>query len=125
MKKENIALLVVSVVLVAIFVYSLFFSTPTYTVEFNTDGGNNISSVKVKKNKTVEKPADPTKEGYKFVSWQVNGSDYDFSEPVVDNIKLTAKWEENKTEEKKDDKKTTTTKKTTTKKTTKKSTKKK
>ncbi len=120
MKKENIALLVVSVVLVAIFVYSLFFSTPTYTVEFNTDGGNAVSSVRVKKNKTVAKPEDPTKEGYKFVSWELNGVEYDFTKPITENIKLTAKWEK---KDSKDDKKTTTT--TTTKKTAKKTTKKK
>ena len=124
MKKENIALLVVSVVLVAIFVYSLFFSTPTYTVEFNTDGGNAVSSVRVKKNKTVEKPTDPTKEGYKFVSWQLNGVDYDFTMPITDNIKLTAKWEETESKDNQDDKKTSTTTKTT-KKTTKKAAKKK
>ena len=119
MKNENIAHLVVSVVLVAIFIYSLFFSTPTYTVEFNTDGGNAVSSVRVKKNKTLEKPEDPTKEGYKFVSWTLNGVEYDFTTPITDNIKLTATWEE--TEETKA--KTSTT--TTTKKTTKKSSKKK
>lgn len=118
MKKENIVLLVVSVVLVVIFVYSLFFSTPTYTVTFNTDGGSKVAEVKVKRNKTVAKPADPTKEGYAFVSWQVAGSDYDFSYPVTEDLTVTAKWE------KKEDKKKTTTKKAT-KKVTKKSAKKK
>ena len=119
MKKENIALLVVSIVLVAIFVYSLFFSTPTYTVSFNTDGGSNVSSVKVKRNKTVTKPEDPTKEGYKFVSWQISGADYDFSYPITEDLELTAKWEKNEDNK---DKKTTTT---TTKKASKKSSKKK
>ena len=52
MKKENIVLLVVSVVLVVIFVYSLFFSTPTYTVTFDTDGGSKVAEVRVKRNKT-------------------------------------------------------------------------
>ncbi len=120
MKKGNIALIVVSVILVVIFIYSLFFSTPTYTVTFNTDGGSNVASLKVKRNKTVTKPADPTKEGYKFVSWQLAGADYNFEEPVTDNLTINAKWE--KVEEKKEEEKTTTTKKA--KKTTKKAAKK-
>ena len=45
MKKENIILLVVTVILVGIFIYSLFFSTPKYTVTFDTDGGTKIESV--------------------------------------------------------------------------------
>jgi len=118
MKKENIALIVVSVVLVVIFIYSLFFSTPTYTVTFNTDGGSKVADVKIKRNEKVAKPADPTKEGYTFVSWQVAGVDYDFSYPVTENLTITAKWEK-----KKEEKKTTTTK--TAKKTAKKAAKKK
>jgi len=115
MKKENIALIVVSIVLVGIFVYSLFFSTPTYTVTFNTDGGSKVESVRVKRNNKVNKPVDPTKEGYKFVYWMVNDSEYNFEEPITSDTTITAKWEESK-EDKKDDKSTTKTTKKTTKK---------
>ena len=115
MKKENIVLLVVSVVLIVIFIYSLFFSTPTYTVSFNTDGGSSVASVRVKRNKTVSKPKDPTKEGYEFVSWQVAGVDFDFDYPITEDITLTAKWEE-----KQKPKTTTTTKKSSKKKSSKK-----
>lgn len=111
MKKENLPLIIISIVLVALFIYSLFFSTPTYTVTFDTDGGSIVASEKVKRNKTVTKPKDPTKEGYKFVSWQVAGVDYDFNYPITSNLTITAKWEEEKTEE---TKKTITTKKATT-----------
>ena len=114
MKKENIALLVVSVVLVGIFIYSLFFSTPTYTVTFNSDGGSKVEAVKVKRNKTIEAPKAPTKEGYKFVSWQVAGTDFDFSYPITEDLTLTAKWEEDEATKKKTT--TTTAKKKTTKK---------
>ena len=123
MKKENLALAVVSAVLVIIFVYSLFFSTPTYTVTFNSDGGSAVESVRVKKNKTVTKPATPTKKGYKFVSWQVDGTDFDFTAPITTDLKLTAKWEaekEESTDKKTTKKTTTTTKKATTKKSSKK-----
>ncbi len=119
MKKENIALLVVSVVLVGIFVYSLFFSTPTYTVTFNSDGGSKVEAVKVKRNKTVEAPKAPTKKGYKFVSWQLAGTDFDFTFPITEDLTLTAKWEKEESTEDKEDKKdtkTTTTKKASSKK---------
>jgi len=121
-EKKNIALIVVSAVLVIIFIYSLFFSTPTYTVTFNTDGGTRVASQEVKRNKTASKPANPTKEGYKFVSWQIDGVEYDFSYPVTEDMTITATWEEDAeaktTTTKKSNKKTTTTKKTTKKTTT-------
>lgn len=117
--KGNKVIWIVSVVLVVIFIYSLFFSTPTYKVTFNTNGGNSIESVKIKKNGQVTKPEDPTKEGYTFKEWQVDGSVYDFSKKVTSNITITAVWEEKPTTTtKKTTTKKTTTKKTTTKKTT-------
>jgi uncharacterized repeat protein (TIGR02543 family) len=115
--KGKIVMWIVTVVLVAIFVYSLFFAKPTYKVTFDTNGGNTISSVKVKKDEVVKKPADPTKEGYIFKGWQVNGVDYNFDTPVTGNITITAVWEEKTTTTtttKKGKKTTTTTKKAST-----------
>ena len=67
--------------------------TQKYTVTFNTDGGNEISSKEVNEGEKVEKPEDPTKEGYTFVKWQLNGEDYDFETAVTGNIELKAIWE--------------------------------
>lgn len=69
-----------------------------YTVIFNTDGGNNISSQQIEENKTVSKPINPTKEGYKFVEWTLDGTVYDFTAKVTRNIILVAKWEKSSTE---------------------------
>lgn len=69
-----------------------------FTVKFDTDGGNSIASVKVEKNGTLTKPSDPTREGYKFVAWQLDGKDYDFSSKVTKNITLKAKWEKDDTQ---------------------------
>jgi uncharacterized repeat protein (TIGR02543 family) len=113
--KGNKVIWIVTILLIAIFIYSLFFSTPTYKVTFDTNGGNSIESVKVKKNGTVTKPADPTKEGYNFKEWQVNGATFDFSTPITGNITVTAVWEaKTTTTTKKASGKKTTTKKTTT-----------
>ncbi len=117
MQKKNIAILVVTIILTCLFVYSLFFSTPKYNVTFNTDGGTSIEVQKVKKNSTVTKPEDPTKDGYIFKEWQVNGNTFNFDTEITKDTELTAIWEKEETKEEKTTKKTTT-KKTTTKKTT-------
>lgn len=63
-----------------------------YSVSFDSNGGNTISSKSIKKGEKVTKPQDPTKTGYTFVSWQLNGGNYDFNSPVTKNIVLVAKW---------------------------------
>ncbi|MBP5717918.1 MAG: leucine-rich repeat protein [Abditibacteriota bacterium] len=42
-------------------------------------------------------PNTPTKTGYTFVKWQLNGVDYDFSTPSSGDIELTAVWTANVT----------------------------
>ena len=64
----------------------------TYTVTFNSNGGSEVSSQAVEKGGKATKPADPTREGYSFVAWQLNGKNYDFSKKVTGNIELVAKW---------------------------------
>ena len=63
-----------------------------YTVTFDTDGGSYIEAVEVKKRKRVERPEDPTKEGYRFVEWQLNGETFDFDTKIKKNITLVAVW---------------------------------
>lgn len=64
-----------------------------YTVKFNTDGGNTISNQIIKEGELVKKPKEPTKDGYLFKGWTLNGVDYQFDNPVTENIELVAKWE--------------------------------
>lgn len=69
----------------------------TYTVTFNTNGGSSISPIKVEENSTVNKPTDPTKEGYSFGGWYSDSSlttPYNFSNIITGNITLYAAWEE-------------------------------
>lgn len=72
-----------------------------FTVSFDTQGGSAIESVEVKKNKTVERPSDPVKEGFVFVEWQLDGVAYDFDSKVKGDITLVAKWEESSSSVKK------------------------
>lgn len=67
-----------------------------YTVKFNSDGGSSVSKQTIESGKTATKPSDPTKSGYTFKGWYLNGTEYDFSSKVTKNITLTAKWEKNK-----------------------------
>ena len=70
------------------------------TIKFNSDGGTTIANIVIEKGSKVEKPADPTKDGYTFVEWQLSDSKYDFEQEVTEDIELVAKWNKNKTEDK-------------------------
>ncbi len=66
-----------------------------YTVFFDSDGGTKTENVKVKSGTKVNKPKDPTKNGYTFVEWQYNGKTYDFESAVNADIELIAKYTKN------------------------------
>ncbi|MBQ9814660.1 MAG: InlB B-repeat-containing protein, partial [Lachnospiraceae bacterium] len=63
-----------------------------YTVTFDAGGAEAYSTATVEHGQTVAKPADPTKDGYIFSGWLLNGEAYDFTTPVTGNITLTAAW---------------------------------
>ncbi|MBR2968173.1 MAG: leucine-rich repeat protein [Clostridia bacterium] len=67
-----------------------------YTVTFNSMGGSSISEVAVFNGRAIQKPADPTKEGYVFAGWykeQSCATPFVFgSEKVTSNVTLYAKW---------------------------------
>lgn len=64
-----------------------------YTVAFDSNGGTKVSSVTVSSGSVVKKPVNnPTKSGFVFVEWQLNGKTYNFSSKVSSNITLKAVW---------------------------------
>ena len=70
----------------------------TYTAQFDTNGGSAVDKVKTDKNGKIERPADPTKEGYSFVGWYSDSKltkPFDFSAELTANSTLYAKWKEN------------------------------
>ena len=69
-------------------------NTPTYTVTFGTKGGSQVSSQEVKEGEKATRPEDPTKDGYDFVGWYLQGVLYDFNTPVVADITLVAEWQQ-------------------------------
>ena len=64
-----------------------------HTITFDSNGGSNVPSQLTNYNEKTTKPADPTRNGYRFMGWQLDGSLYDFDTPITGNITLTAVWE--------------------------------
>jgi len=63
-----------------------------HTVQF-VSNGEVLNTVEVEDGQPVAKPENPTREGYTFKGWQLNGADYDFDTPVTEDITLVAAWE--------------------------------
>jgi|GEM_PF-3322309 len=67
-----------------------------YTVTFNTNGGSQVDSAKVINGRTLDKPADPTYNGKKFIGWYKDAgfnNEFGFnSEAVTANITLYARF---------------------------------
>ncbi|MCM1053173.1 MAG: InlB B-repeat-containing protein [Ruminococcus sp.] len=71
-----------------------------YVVNFVTNGGSTIDSVKVIENNRLVKPNNPTLNCYDFVGWYTDKAltnRYDFNRPVTSNLTLYAKWVSNDT----------------------------
>lgn len=65
----------------------------SYLVTFDTDGGNDILPISVWSGQTVE-IANPTKEGFDFNGWTLNGEPFNLDTPITDDITLVASWED-------------------------------
>ena len=83
----------VGIILILFVIFGLF-KDKTYTVTFDTKGGNYIPSVEVKSGEKVTKPTDPIKEGFYFDYWEYEGNEYDFTSKVEKNMTLEANWKE-------------------------------
>lgn len=63
------------------------------TIKFDTkEGGTEIPDVVQDEGYTVARPADPTRENYRFAGWQLGGSEYNFDSVVSQDLTIEAKW---------------------------------
>ncbi|MSU00717.1 InlB B-repeat-containing protein [Tissierella pigra] len=70
----------------------------SYRVSFNTNGGSTIEEQLIDEGEKVVKPADPTKEGYKFIDWYIDETlenVFDFDTVISEDTTLYAKWKDN------------------------------
>ena len=65
-----------------------------YTVTFDSNGGSAVTAQSIEAGQKATKPTDPTKDGYDFKGWTLNGSAYAFNTAVNGNITLVATWEQ-------------------------------
>lgn len=68
--------------------------TKKYTITFNSNGGSSINSQTVEEGQKAQVPGNPTRDGFEFTGWTLNGNAYDFNTEVKGNITLTATWKE-------------------------------
>ncbi len=72
--------------------------TVEYTVTFDSAGGSAVQSKKVIENGIINKPTNPTKKGYTFVEWRLNGKVFNFNTRITKDITLTAVWKKKETQ---------------------------
>ncbi len=73
--------------------------TKLFEVTFDSNGGNDIESIKVESGNNATAPEEPTREGYYFLGWFLDNVRYSFSQPVLEDITLRAEWQELGSEE--------------------------
>ena len=98
MKKTKF--LVCLLVVFAAFLLVACGNTEKYTVSFETNGGSVVESIVLDGNGTLQAPADPTKEGHKFLGWYLDEACEqevtDFAALKISaNTILYAKWQVN------------------------------
>lgn len=70
----------------------------TYTVSFNSNGGNSVASQYVEYNNTASTPIAPQKAGHTFLGWYSDSSlttPYSFNTRITSDKTLFAKWQIN------------------------------
>lgn len=91
-KKRFIVVISFIILFLIAIIISFMYYDDKLSVSFETGTTEEILSKYVSKNSKVEEPITPTKEGYVFVEWQLNGETYNFDNEVKENIILSAKW---------------------------------
>ena len=68
--------------------YTAVWMKNTYTIRFNTEGGNEIKEMILEYGEKITKPKDPKRKGYEFVGWNIEIP----SEMPAKNLMRTAIW---------------------------------
>lgn len=87
----------IAVLIIAIIILTIIFTiNGGYQVTFDTVGGSEVSSQKLRQGKYVEQPNIPIKPGYEFCGWLLKGNEkqyWDFNnDKITEDITLIADW---------------------------------
>lgn len=63
------------------------------TVTFDADGGSAADEQKILKGQKATAPT-TSRDGFSFLGWYKNGTAYDFTQPVLEDFTVTAKWKD-------------------------------
>lgn len=64
-----------------------------FTVIFKMNGGEpTIANQNVARGAKVQKPDDPTREGFIFIGWYTEQDEFNFDKEITANVTLTAEW---------------------------------
>lgn len=65
---------------------------PKVVVTFDANGGSIVDPLEVSVGTVISPPLNPTRTGYNFSGWYLNGEYFSFSNPIMENITLVAQW---------------------------------
>jgi uncharacterized repeat protein (TIGR02543 family) len=74
------------------FTLTAHWAKQVYTVTFDSGGGSAVDDQSIAYGDSATQPETPTRTGYDFTGWFVNGESYDFGSPVSGALALTAHW---------------------------------
>lgn len=77
------------------FVLVAKFEQNRITINYNLDGGVGLIQTEIKKGSIPNKPKDPSKFGYTFKGWTIDGKVYNFDMPLDNDTTITANYEVN------------------------------
>lgn len=62
-------------------------------INFDSNGGSEISHLEINKGDKIEEPNKPRKQGYTFKYWSFDGEKFDFDKELYEGITLKASWD--------------------------------
>lgn len=65
-------------------------------ITYDLDGGTGALSTEITAGTIPEKPKNPSKFGYNFIKWTINGKDYNFDTDIQNDTTIKAVWEAKK-----------------------------
>lgn len=63
-----------------------------FTITFDSNGGNNIDSIREQAGTQISAPISPVRQEATFIEWRLNGTQFTFNTMPAENITLVAHW---------------------------------